>query len=466
MEKTDGLAVLILAAGEGTRMRSRTPKVLHRVCGRPLLQYPVELARELGAERTVVVVGSGEAEIREAFAPAGVEFVRQAERLGTGHAARQAQSALCEHAGPVLILYGDCPLYRLATLRALLQRFSEARADLALLTATAPDPTGYGRIVRERDGRIARIVEESAADAPTRAIREINPGLYAVGGPFLWASLARVQKNAARGEYFLTDIVEVALAQGRRVETVHADDFDECQGINSRLDLARAERALRRRINEAWMLAGVSFADPDHTYVDADVELATDVSLAPGVALRGLTRIGAGSRIDAHAVIENSSLGSDVWIKPHCWLESSVVGDRCVIGPSAHLRPDCALAAEVRIGNFVEVKNSQLGPGAKADHLSYIGDADVGAGVTIGCGAVTVNYDGELKHRTEIGDGAFVGCNANLIAPVRIEPRAYVAAGSTITANVPEGALGIGRARQRNIEGWRARRFSEEPGES
>jgi bifunctional UDP-N-acetylglucosamine pyrophosphorylase/glucosamine-1-phosphate N-acetyltransferase len=281
-----------------------------------------------------------------------------------------------------------------------------------------------------------------------------------VRGPFLFESLARVERNAARGEYFLTDIVEIALAQGRRVETVHAPDFDECQGVNSRLDLARAERVLRARIQQAWMLAGVTFTDPEHSYVDADVQLAQDVTLGPGVVLRGSTRIGEGSRIDAHAVIDDSVLGQGVWIKPHCWIESSRLGDRCVIGPSAHLRPDCALADEVRIGNFVEVKNSVLGAGTKADHLSYVGDADIGAGATLGCGAITVNYDGERKSRTRIGDEAFVGCNSNLIAPVAIARDGYVAAGSTITGDVPEGALGVARARQRNIAGWRARRFA------
>jgi bifunctional UDP-N-acetylglucosamine pyrophosphorylase/glucosamine-1-phosphate N-acetyltransferase len=459
MEKADGLAALLLAAGEGKRLRSSTPKVLQRLGGRPLLHYPVELARQLGAERIAVVVGSGESAVREQFAASGVEFVRQAERLGTAHAAQQAEPLLRDHLGPILILYGDCPLYRSETLGALLERFRESRADLALLTTVAPDPSGYGRIVRDASGRIARIVEHSSASPAERELREINPALYVIRGPQLFADLAQIRPDPARGEYFLTDLVEIALAQGRRVETVTAADFEECQGINTRLDLARAERTLRRRINEGWLLAGVQMDDPEHTYIDASVQLAPDVHLAPGVVLRGQTRVAAGARIDAHAVVEDSSLGEGTWIKPHCWIESSQVGARCAIGPSAHLRPGCALADGVRIGNFVEVKNSQLGAGAKADHLAYVGDADVGAGATLGCGAVTVNYDGERKHRTRIGEGAFVGCNANLIAPVAIEAGAYVAAGSTITDRVPPGALGVARARQRNIEGWRARRF-------
>ena len=458
---SSGLAVVILAAGEGTRMRSRVPKVLHPLCGRPMIRYAVELARSLGAARTVAVLGSGEEEIRAELADSGVLFVRQAQRLGTGHAALQASALLEKHRGPLLVIYGDMPLLRKATIAHLLEAHARSAADLSLLTVEMPEPAAYGRIVRGRDGRIERIVELAAATPEEAALREINPGVYVAPAAALFRWLQRIEPTPPKNEYYLTDILELALGEKGRVETTRIADWREALGVNSRLDLAQAEAELRRRINEHWMLEGVTFENPELIRVDADVQIGRDTTLAAGVALRGATRIGERCRIGEGVVIEASTVGDGTHVKPHCAIEQSSIGSGCELGPSAHLRPKSTLCDGARVGNFVEVKNSTLGPGSKADHLSYIGDADLGEQVSIGCGVITVNYDGEQKRRTTIEDRAFVGCNSNLIAPVTIHADAYVAAGSTITQAVPGGSLGVARARQRNIEGWRARRFGK-----
>ena len=459
MGEKDGLLGLVLAAGRGTRMRSETPKVLHPLCGRPILGHVVRTLREADAGRIGLVLGPDAPRVQAALEDETLEVFVQREPLGTGHAVLQARSWLEDHAGPVLVLHADQPLFRAATLGRLVERFLESGADLALLTAELPDPAGYGRIVRGSDGSIERIVEETEASEAVRRIREVNLGTYVARGPWLLETVGDVPKHERRGEYLLTDIVETALRAGRRVETLTVDDPTEALGINTRVDLARAGSVLRRRIAEHWMLRGVTFTDPDRISVDADVQIGEDTLLESGCVLRGRTRIGDRCRIGVGAVVDDATLGEEVFVKPQSWIEEATVGARCTIGPSAHLRPGTVLEDEVRIGNFVEVKNSRLGRGTKADHLAYIGDADVGAGVTFGCGAITVNYDGRAKNRTQIGDGAFVGCNANLIAPVTVEAGAYVAAGSTITTAVPEGALGVARTRQRNIEGWRRRRF-------
>jgi bifunctional UDP-N-acetylglucosamine pyrophosphorylase/glucosamine-1-phosphate N-acetyltransferase len=455
------LVLLVLAAGKGTRMRSRRPKVLHPVCGRPMLLHVTALGRGLGAKRSLVVVGSGEEEVREALANEPVEIVSQGEPLGTAHAVLQAREQLQTHRGPVLILHGDQPLYRTSTMEAFLDAYRSRSADLALLVAEFPDASGYGRIVRGRDGRIDRIVEEVEASPEVRAIHEVNIGAYVAEAPFLFETLAQVGNQNRKREFFLTDVVELAIESGRRVEAVRIEDWTEAIGVNDRADLARAEALLRRRFASHWMKQGVTLVDPERTYLDADVEIGPDTVIEPGCHLRSGTRVGAGCRIEPNVVIDASTVGDEVWVKPHCCIEQSSVGDGCILGPSAHLRPNSRLEEKVRVGNFVEIKNSHIGRGTKADHLSYIGDADVGERVTIACGAITVNYDGRKKSRTVIGDGTFVGCNANLIAPVTLEPDAYVAAGSTITRDVPSDALAVARQRQRNLEGWRRRHFGK-----
>lgn len=455
------LALVLMAAGKGTRMRSRLPKVLHPVCGRPILMHALELGRELGATRRIVIVGTGEDEVRAAVAGQDVELVRQREQLGTAHAALQARAVLADHDGPVLVMNGDHPLYRARTFQALREAWSSKKAGLAILVSELPDPEGYGRVQRDASGRVTRIVEQNDCSEALRRVHEVNLGAYLADSRTLFELLARVRNDNTKGEFYITDLVELALAGGYTVETSAADDWRESLGVNTRQELAFAEALLRERIAEELMHNGVTLKDPERTYVDVDVQIGEDTVVAAGVTIRAGTRIGSGCRIDPGVVIEDSVIGNDTWVKPGCFFEGARVGDRCDVGPNAHLRPGADLRDDVRVGNYVEVKNSVLGAGTKADHLSYIGDADVGAGVTIGCGAITVNYDGAKKTRTTIGDRAFIGCNSNLIAPVTIEAEAYVAAGSTITKPVPGGSLAVARAQQRVIEGWRKKRFGD-----
>lgn len=438
------LAVVILAAGQGTRMKSGLVKVLHEVAGRPMLAYPLALAEALDAARVAVVIGRDADQVRETFADHPVfatgraGFVEQAERRGTGHAAQMAQPALDGFVGDVLILYGDTPLLRLETIERMRSR--KAADGLEVLILSAPEPMP-GVIVRGADGRVERIVELVDATPEERQIREGNTGVYLVDSEFLWKALEQVDPENAQGELYLTDIVQIAVREGRALDALCLDDADEALGINTRAELARASSVARRRVVERLMDEGVTFLDPDAVWLDAEVQVGRDSVIEPGVVITGASRIGERCRVRAHTVIESSELTDDV-----------------VIGPSAHLRPGCRIEAGVRIGNFVEVKNSRLGPGVKADHLSYIGDADVAAGASFGCGSITVNYDWQHKHRTEVGAGAVIGCNANLIAPVKLGARAHVAAGSTITGDVPDGALAVARERQRNVDGWADRK--------
>jgi bifunctional UDP-N-acetylglucosamine pyrophosphorylase / glucosamine-1-phosphate N-acetyltransferase len=456
------LALVLMAAGKGTRMRSRLPKVLHPVCGRPILMHALELGRELGATRRVVIVGSGEDQVRAALAEeklGDVELVQQAEQRGTAHAALQAKSLLASHDGPVLVMNGDHPLYRARTFAAMRDAWTAGKADLEILVTEMPNPTGYGRVLRDAGGKIARIVEELELADTMKRISEVNLGAYLADARLLFDLLGRVRDDNEKGEFYITDVVEIARQLGKSVESSRADDWQESLGINTKAELAQAEQLLRQRLCDKLMREGVTLVDPDRTYVEVDVEIGEDSVIAPGAVIRRGTRIGANCRIDPGVVIEGCTLGNDVWIKPGCYLEGSTIADDCVLGPNAHLRPGADLREGVRLGNYVEVKNSVVGKGTKADHLTYIGDADVGEGVTFGCGSIVVNYDGEKKRRTTIGDRAFIGCNSNLLAPVTIEAEAYVGAGSTISKTVPSGALAIARAEQRNIEGWRKRRF-------
>lgn len=448
-------------------MRSETPKVLHTVCGRSVIGHAIATSRAAGAARVVCVIGSGAERVREALADEDVEFCVQAERLGTAHAVAQTRALLGDHAGPVLVMYGDHPLFTEESFRRLVQVFAADGngPSLALLTGRYPDESHFGRVVRGPDGSIERIVEHADASPETRALPEVNLGVYLLGAERLFAAVERIGNDNPSGEYYLTDLVELIRKDGGRVETAEVEDWDEAFGINSRADLALAEQMMRRRIARRWLDAGVTLRDPERTYIDADVTIGADTVLAPGVSLLGRTSLGRGCRIDAGCVVEDSTLGDEVWLKPHSSVEESSLGRGCIAGPAAHLRPNSRLADRVRIGNFVEVKNSNIGAGTKADHLSYIGDADVGEDVTFACGAITVNYDGRNKHRTTVGSGSFVGCNVNLIAPVVVEPQSYVAAGSTITVDVPSHALAVGRGRQRNILGWWKKKFGRQDGQ-
>jgi bifunctional UDP-N-acetylglucosamine pyrophosphorylase/glucosamine-1-phosphate N-acetyltransferase len=437
------VAVIVLAAGKGTRMKSGRAKVLHGLCGRPMLGHVLAAVEAFAPQRLLVVVGRDADEVRAAF-EGRAEFVLQAEQRGTGHAVLQAQRALADFAGDVLVLYGDGALLRPETLARMRELKAESGAPLVMLTSPVPMP---GLVVRDASGRVERIVEQTDATPEQRKIREGNSGVYLVDAELLWEALSKLGSDNAQGELYLTDIVSHAVAQGRTVEALCLEDADEGLGINTRAELAHAAAVLRRRKLDELMAAGVTIVDPAHTYVDVDVRVGRDTLIEPGCVIQGATRIGEGCHL-----------------KPHCVVESSRLDDGVVIGPSAHLRPGTHLARGVRIGNFVEVKNSSLGPGVKADHLAYIGDADVGEGATFGCGAITVNYDWEAKHRTQVEAGATIGCNVNLIAPVRVGRDAAVAAGSTITQPVPDAALGVARAKQRNVEGWRRKRKATRPG--
>ena len=431
------VAALLLAAGQGTRMKSALAKVLHPIAGRPMLHYPLAAAEALRPQRLIVVVGRDAEQVGEAIGDRA-ELVLQSQQRGTGHAVLQAARTLEGFRGDVLILYGDTPLLRAETLARMLRHKAESGADLVLLSAEVEVP---GIVVRDGAGRVARIVEATDASPAELATPERNTGVYLLGAELLWKTLAQVGDQNRQGEIYLTSIVEIAVGEGLAVEALLIPDGEEAIGVNQRAELARAAAVVRGRKLNQLMLAGVSIVDPSATWIDVDVEVGRDTVIEPGCVIQGASRI-----------------GERVHLKPGCMIESSEIGDDAVIGPHAHLRPGTRLGRFVRIGNFVEVKNSVLGEGVKADHLSYIGDADVGEGASFGCGSIVVNYDGIAKHRTQVGPRAFIGCNANLVAPLRIAEDAFVAAGSTITKDVPALALGVAREKQKNIEGWVERR--------
>jgi bifunctional UDP-N-acetylglucosamine pyrophosphorylase/glucosamine-1-phosphate N-acetyltransferase len=451
------VVALVLAAGKGTRMKSEVVKVLHPLLGRPLLFYPLEACREAGVGRVVVVVGHQAEQVRGALEAPELSFVLQQEPRGTGHAVLCAREALPAWEGTALILCGDVPLIRPTTLSRLVEAHRASRALVTVLSMEPGDPTGYGRLVRDGAGRLRRIVEERDASPAEREIREVNTGTYAVELPWLWSALADVGTHNSQGEYYLTDAVEAAAGDGRAASLLLGDP-EEVMGINSRVHLADATTALRRRVNRRWMEAGVTLEDPDTAWIESSVMLEADTVVGPGCRLAGATRVAAGARIDAGVVIADSEVGPGAHIKPYCVLTDARVGTGAEVGPFAHLRPGAVLEVEARVGNFVEMKKAVLGRGSKANHLTYLGDAVVGEKTNIGAGTITCNYDGAAKHRTEIGGGAFIGSNTSLVAPVSIGEGATVAAGSTITQDVPPAGLGVGRARQRNIENWGGRR--------
>jgi bifunctional UDP-N-acetylglucosamine pyrophosphorylase/glucosamine-1-phosphate N-acetyltransferase len=457
------LAAVVLAAGKGTRMKSRTAKVLHEIGGRPLAYYPIKRALDAGASPVVVVVGhqaeAVEAAIAAALPGAPIRFAVQKQQLGTAHAVLAAKAALRGWKGPIAILSGDTPLLEEETLRRVVAARARARAPLAFAAMTLDAPRGYGRVVRDPKGRPARIVEEKDASEAERALREVNAGLYCVDAAFLWKALARVGSDNAQKELYLTDLV--AIAARRAGAAAVAVDPAQAAGVNDREELARAARVLLRRRASALMRAGVTIEDPDRFDCDEGVEIAPDVAIEPGVRLLGRTRVGAGCRIGAGAILRDATLAPHVTVRPYTLVDESTVASDAILGPFSRLRPGSEIGEGAHVGNFVETKKSRLGKGAKANHLAYVGDATVGAGVNIGAGTITCNYDGEKKHPTVIGDGAFIGSDSILVAPLEIGAGAYVAAGSTITQAVPPGALALGRARQENKEGWVERRRAE-----
>jgi len=451
------VASVILAAGQGTRMKSDLPKVLHAVAGVPMALYPVRLVRALGCQRQVMVVGHGAAAVQVALASEDVRFALQQEQLGTGHALLCAQSQLADFSGTLLLLCGDVPLLRRRTIERLLAYHGSQQAAVTVLTAEPDDPYGYGRIVREGE-EVLRIVEEKDASSKEKAIREINTGIYAFEAPFVFEALQKLNRDNAQGEYYLTDVVAIARGEGRSVCALAAAAAEESLGINDRVQLARAGAVMRRRINEELMRNGVTLVDPERTYIDPLVEVGADTIIQPGAHLRGATRIGRHCRIEPGVVVTDCVIGDRAHLKAGSVLAESTLGPDCAIGPMAHLRPGTVLAGRNKLGNFVETKKAVLGETSQASHLTYIGDAEVGRGVNIGCGTITCNYDGVNKHKTVIEDDVFVGSDTQFVAPVRIGRNSLIAAGSTITKDVPPDSLALSRTPQVVKEGWRLRK--------
>jgi bifunctional UDP-N-acetylglucosamine pyrophosphorylase/glucosamine-1-phosphate N-acetyltransferase len=442
---------VILAAGEGTRMKSETPKVLHRVCGVPMLGHVVRAAKSAGAGRIIVVIGSGAELVKKAFEGQGVEFVLQEEQKGTGHALMQAEEA-ARGSSLIVVLYGDMPLVRPESIAAMVDFHRERGACATVMTASVSDPTGYGRIIKEGD-RVLAIREEKDASPEEKAICEINSGFYCFDGKEVFKALSRVNNRNRQGEYYLTDVVEILNGDGKTVLAFKIRDSEELSGVNDRRQLAIVQTIMQKRILNHWMSEGVTFINPDTSVVEADVKIGRDTVVYPGACLEGRTEIGEGCALIGPCRIRDSKIGNHVEITMS-QIQESVIEDGVKIGPYSNLRPGCVISSGVKIGDFVEMKNARVGEGSKVPHLSYVGDAVIGRGVNIGAGVIFVNYDGYKKHQTVVEDGAFVGCNSNLIAPVTIGAGSYVAAGSTITREVPGDSLAIARARQENKPGW------------
>ncbi len=461
------VSAIVLAAGMGTRMRSKTAKVLHPVAGRPMVWYVLSVARHVADARVVAVLGRRAEWFRALLEHARPAFgscdhVTQPRPLGTAHAVRQAESVVMRGGKAAsrhcLIVNGDTPLLTRETVTRLVARHQQTKAALTMLTACLPNPKGYGRVVRGRDGRIVTVVEERDAGRAERAIREVNVGTYVVETPFLFRALAKIRPRNAQREYYLTDLIGLAVAGGRPVTGVRASDASECVGINSRRQLADAERIMRQRIRTRWLGKGVTMIDPEMTFIDDGVTIGRDTVLHPGVTLEGRTKIGADCTIRSWSRVTDSVVGNAVTIDDHSLVDGAVIENGAAVGPFARLRPGTILRTQAKVGNFVEVKNTELGAESKANHLTYLGDASVGTRVNIGAGSVTCNYDGYRKHRTVLGDESFIGSGARFIAPVTVGKGAVVGAGSTITRDVPSDALAVSRSRQVNHEGMAARR--------
>jgi bifunctional UDP-N-acetylglucosamine pyrophosphorylase / glucosamine-1-phosphate N-acetyltransferase len=453
-------AVVVLAAGHGTRMRSSVPKVLHEIAGRSLLGHVLAAVEPLGADRTLVVVGHDRERVTEHLAALSPEAtpVVQDEQLGTGHAAALALATLPDDVdGTVVVVPGDTPLLRTATLQELLDRHAVTSAAATLLSAELADPTGYGRVVRDGDGQVAAIVEERDANEPTRALREVNTSVYAFDADALRGCLARIGSDNAQGEQYLTDVVGLLVADGRVVSGVRVDDADETLGVNDRVQLATAARLLRDRLVEAWLRDGAGIVDPATTWVDVGVRLASDCVIHPHTQLLGATSVAAFAEVGPDSTLVDTAVAERAEVvRSHC--RQAVIGPDSDVGPYSYLRPGTRLGRGAKVGAYVETKNAEIGDGSKVPHLSYVGDATIGRGTNVGAATVFVNYDGVAKHHTTVGDEVRIGSDTMLVAPVEVGDGAYTAAGSVVTDDVPPGALAVGRARQRTIPGWTARR--------
>lgn len=432
---------VILAAGQGVRMRSRLPKVLHPLAGRPLIQHALRIVQQVADVPPIVVIGHQADQVRAAL-DESVRTALQEEQLGTGHAVMSAEALARGQSDLVLITYGDMPLLRPETLRALIEVQKNNRGPLSLLTVEMEDPHGFGRIIRDEEGRVTSIVEEAVATPEQRTIRELNTGVYCIRNEWLWDALRKIQRSP-KGEYYLTDLVEIAVSEGLEVQAICLKDSEEALGINTRVHLAEAEAVLRKRIARHWMEAGVTIMDPASTYIEADVTIGMDTVIYPNTYLRGKTSIGENCVLGPDTIIEDSQIGNHCTVLASV-IESSLLEDDVRMGPFCHLRPKAHLAKGVKMGNFGEVKASYLGPGVHMGHFSYIGDAIIGAHTNIGAGTITCNFDGKNKHRTEIGEDAFIGSDTMLVAPVKIGARARTGAGSVVTHDVPDDETVVG----------------------
>ncbi len=447
------LCTVILAAGQGTRMRSKLPKVLHQVAGLPMIAYVVEACRAVRAKRTLVIVGYQAERVREALAGEAVEFIHQGEQRGTGHALLQTREALSGFDGDLLVLSGDTPLLTAKTLEDLVGAHRASQAQATVLTTEMSEPSGYGRVVRGGTGELLGIVEELEATPQERLIHEINTSVYCFAAPPLFETLKAIRPSAVKGELYLPDVVALLRERGGRVQGHRAADPDEVQGVNTRAELAAVHRLLWRKNAGRLLAEGVTLLDPERTYVGPFVRVGSDSVLYPNVTLEGRTVIGEGTTIHGACRIRDAKVGDGTLIRDGCIIQESEIGDGCKVGPYAHIRPQATLKRNARVGNFVEVKKSVIGEGSKVPHLTYIGDTTMGERVNIGAGTITCNYDGFAKHQTVIEDDVFVGSNTSLVAPVTVGRGAIVAAGSTITEDVPADSLAFGRAQQVNKAG-------------
>ncbi len=457
-----GLATIILAGGKGTRMKSSLVKVLHPIMGKPMLSYPIEASFEgLDADKTVVVVGHQLESVQKTFSKDPLTFVSQQPQLGSGHAVLCTEKVFRGYEGTILILCGDVPLVRPETLTELVAFHRHEGATLTVVTTRLSDPRGYGRVVRGKSEQIEKIIEEKDASPREKELDEVNTGLYCAEASFLFPGLRKVETNNRQGEYYLTDLVEIGWEEKQRILAFEVPESDQFLGINTRVDLARAHDIVGNRHLQRWMLDGVTIIDPKTTYIETDVTLGKDTVIHPNCVIQGKTAIGRQCVVGPHCLITNSQIDDGVTLRAFSVIEESRIGRGAIVGPFSRIRPQSQIFENAQVGNFVEINKSSIGKGSKAKHLAYIGDATLGEKVNIGAGTIFCNYDGFEKHPTIVGDGVFVGSNAELIAPVKIGDDAIIAAGSTITRDVPAKSLAVSRINQKNVAQWRDRRLKK-----
>ena len=447
---------VILAAGMGTRMKSKMPKVLHKVCGKPLSKCVIDASKAAGADKVCAVVGHKAETVKEVLGDV-CEFALQAEQKGTGHAVMQAMDVIKNSKGEVVILNGDTPLITAETINKAIEYHKNNGNQATVITAILDDATGYGRIVRDNDGSVLKIVEQKDASEEEKKINEVNSGMYVFDAQSLVYALDKITPNNAQGEYYLTDTLEILLSAGKKIGGYAISDNDEIRGINDRVQLNEAEKIMQKRINEYHMRNGVTMRNPESVYIEDGVEIGNDTEICQNVTIKSGTKIGSDCVIGSGSMLDRAVIHDGVDVLSSVILESEV-DEGTHVGPFAYIRPNCHVGKEVKVGDFVELKNSNIDDGTKISHLTYIGDSDVGKRVNFGCGTVTCNYDGKKKYRTTIGDDCFVGCNTNFVSPINVGDGVYIAAGSTITEDIPENSLSIARARQVNKEGWKDKR--------